>query len=54
MVTGIGELGTALAAISNRRTLRRNTKLTKLTMYQSDNYSFNHYRLCGLIFRVPG
>jgi hypothetical protein len=27
MVTRIGELGTTLAVISNRRTLRRNTKL---------------------------
>jgi hypothetical protein len=26
-VTGIGELGTTLAVTSNRRTLRRNTKL---------------------------
>jgi hypothetical protein len=28
-VTKIGELGTTQAATSNRRTLRRNTKLTK-------------------------
>jgi hypothetical protein len=34
-VTGIGELGTRLAVTSNRRTLRRNTKLRRLLVTAS-------------------
>jgi DNA-binding TFAR19-related protein (PDSD5 family) len=45
-VTRIGELGTTLAATSNRRTLRRNTKTSNLTERFKYN-SFEEWRLLG-------
>jgi hypothetical protein len=47
-VTRIGELGTTLAATSNRRTLRRNT------LHYSDIYAIGGCTLQRLVFKTGG